>query len=60
MPPLPDFDSPMLLGALEIGAFISIFMFGTVVMQAHIYYQNCANDSRFLVYFVSLYHLRFL
>ncbi|KAJ3734569.1 hypothetical protein DFJ43DRAFT_134232 [Lentinula guzmanii] len=56
MPPLPDFNSPKLLGALEIGAFISIFMFGIVTMQGYIYYQNCKalGDSRRFTFFVAL------
>lgn len=53
MPPIPIFDSPELLGALEIGAFVSIFLFGTVVMQGHLYYQSCKTDSKWLIAFVS-------
>ncbi|KAJ3998098.1 hypothetical protein F5050DRAFT_1295252 [Lentinula boryana] len=56
MPPLPDFNSPKLLGALEIGAFVSIFMFGIVTMQGYIYYQNCKalGDSSRFIFFVTL------
>ncbi|KIK55027.1 hypothetical protein GYMLUDRAFT_48227 [Collybiopsis luxurians FD-317 M1] len=54
MPPLPKFDSPQLLGALEIGAFLSIFMFGIVVVQGHIYFKNCKADSRKLISFITL------
>ncbi|KAJ4496435.1 hypothetical protein C8R41DRAFT_826443 [Lentinula lateritia] len=34
--------------ALEIGAFLSIFMFGAVTMQGRVYYQNCKDDSKWL------------
>ncbi|KAJ4465624.1 hypothetical protein C8J55DRAFT_566103 [Lentinula edodes] len=53
MPPLPDFDSSKLLGALEIGAFLSIFMFGAVTMQGHVYYQNCKDDSKWFIFFIT-------
>ncbi|KAJ4468899.1 hypothetical protein J3R30DRAFT_3714403 [Lentinula aciculospora] len=54
MPPISTFDSPELLGALEIGAFVSIFMFGTVTMQGHVYYQNCQNEPKWRTYFIAL------
>ncbi|KAF5389750.1 hypothetical protein D9757_006038 [Collybiopsis confluens] len=53
MPPLP-FDSPQVLGAIEIGAFLGIFLFGVIVVQAHIYFKNCANDSKWLVSLITL------
>ncbi|KAJ3921286.1 hypothetical protein F5877DRAFT_65043 [Lentinula edodes] len=49
------FDSTSLdVRALEIGAFLSIFMFGAVTMQGHVYYQNCKDDSKWFIFFVKL------
>lgn len=55
MPPVTFFslDSPQLLGAIELGAFISVFLFGAIVVQGHFYLTHCKNDSKILVSFVS-------
>ncbi|KAJ7673500.1 hypothetical protein B0H17DRAFT_947144 [Mycena rosella] len=43
MPPAPTLDST--LGALEVGAMFSTFLFGLVTIQAFTYFRNFGNDS---------------
>ncbi len=53
MPPIIlQLDAPAFLGAIEIGAFTSIFLFGTVVMQGYFHFNNCKNDPKLLFSFV--------
>ncbi|KAJ6464853.1 hypothetical protein C8R45DRAFT_1023395 [Mycena sanguinolenta] len=45
-------DSPLILGVLEIGVFLSLVLFGVVTFQGYLYFRNCQADTvglRFLV-----------
>ncbi|KAE9408675.1 hypothetical protein BT96DRAFT_932456 [Gymnopus androsaceus JB14] len=52
MPSAPSFDSAQLLGAIELGAFASVLLYGVLMMQGHFYLTHCRSDSRILVLFV--------
>ncbi|KAF7298601.1 hypothetical protein MIND_00807100 [Mycena indigotica] len=41
-------DSPLILGAFEIGVMVSIFLFGTVMFQAYIYWGGAKDDRLWL------------
>ncbi|KAJ7469777.1 hypothetical protein B0H11DRAFT_1194019 [Mycena galericulata] len=47
-------DSPLILGVMEIGVFISLVMFGVVALQGYIYFQNCRSDRTGLKLLVGL------
>ncbi|KAJ7174781.1 hypothetical protein C8R46DRAFT_1081748 [Mycena filopes] len=37
-------DAPLNLGVMEIGLFVSLVLFGIVVQQGYIYFNNCRSD----------------
>ncbi|KAJ7166207.1 hypothetical protein C8R46DRAFT_1276068 [Mycena filopes] len=37
-------DAPLNLGVMEIGLFISLVLFGVVVQQGYVYFNNCRSD----------------
>ncbi|KAJ7211743.1 hypothetical protein GGX14DRAFT_90420 [Mycena pura] len=37
-------DSPLIVGVMEIGVFLSLVMFGVVALQGYIYFHNCRAD----------------
>nr|GAT60573.1 predicted protein [Mycena chlorophos] len=37
-------DSPLILGVLEIGTFMSLFLAGVVAVQGYVYFLNCRED----------------
>jgi hypothetical protein len=41
------------IGTLEIGSFISVFLFGVVTVQTHMYYRRFPEDRRILKALVS-------
>ncbi|KAF7317474.1 hypothetical protein MKEN_00833600 [Mycena kentingensis (nom. inval.)] len=48
-------DSPLLLGVLEIGVFISLVLFGIVFLQGFAYFsRSCARDPLWLKFFVGI------
>jgi len=38
-------DSPLVLGVLEIGVFLSLVLFGVVAFQGYLYFRNCQADT---------------
>ncbi|KAJ6482288.1 hypothetical protein C8R47DRAFT_1133562 [Mycena vitilis] len=53
-------DSPMILGVMEIGVFLSLVLFGVVALQGYIYFHNCHSDRpglRILVGSVLIFEL---
>lgn len=46
--PTAAFDPHPTLGALEIGAFISIFLFGIVTVQVYLYFRHFPKDNNVL------------
>ncbi|KAF7291373.1 hypothetical protein MIND_01281800 [Mycena indigotica] len=45
-------ESPLILGVLEIGVFVSVFLFGIVALQGYIYWRSAAEDRLWLRIFV--------
>jgi len=37
-------DTPLILGVMEIGVFLSLIMFGVVSLQGYVYFRNCGSD----------------
>ncbi|KAJ7611341.1 hypothetical protein DFH06DRAFT_1244846 [Mycena polygramma] len=37
-------DTPLILGVMEIGVFLSLVMFGVVALQGYVYFRNCHSD----------------
>ncbi|KAJ6521712.1 hypothetical protein B0H10DRAFT_402084 [Mycena sp. CBHHK59/15] len=37
-------DTPLILGVMEIGVFLSLVMFGVVALQGYVYFHNCGSD----------------
>ncbi|KAJ7067691.1 hypothetical protein B0H15DRAFT_958216 [Mycena belliarum] len=37
-------DTPLILGVMEIGVFLSLVMFGVVALQGYVYFNNCHSD----------------
>ncbi|KAF7337380.1 hypothetical protein MSAN_02264100 [Mycena sanguinolenta] len=38
-------DSPLILGVMEIGVFLSLMLFGVVAFQGYLYFRNCLADT---------------
>ncbi|KAF7337393.1 hypothetical protein MSAN_02265500 [Mycena sanguinolenta] len=38
-------DSPLILGVIEIGVFLSLVLFGVVAFQGYLYFRNCRADT---------------
>jgi 1,4-dihydroxy-2-naphthoate octaprenyltransferase len=49
-------DAPQNLGAMEIGVFLSLIMFGVVVVQGYVYFQNSGPDRTGLKLLVSAHN----
>ncbi|KAJ6464830.1 hypothetical protein C8R45DRAFT_1079921 [Mycena sanguinolenta] len=48
-------DSPLILGVLEIGVFLSLVLFGVVAFQGYLYFRNCQEDTvglKVMVWFI--------
>ncbi|KAJ6506155.1 hypothetical protein C8R47DRAFT_110068 [Mycena vitilis] len=38
-------DTPLILGAMEIGVFLGLVLFGVVALQGYVYFRSCRPDS---------------
>ncbi|KAJ6474502.1 hypothetical protein C8R47DRAFT_710783 [Mycena vitilis] len=38
-------DTPLILGVMEIGVFLSLVMFGVIALQGYVYFRNCHSDQ---------------
>lgn len=48
-------DTPLVLGVMEIGVFVSLVLFGVVALQGYVYYRhNCTGDRVWLKVFVGI------
>ncbi|KAJ7062683.1 hypothetical protein C8F01DRAFT_1368422 [Mycena amicta] len=45
-------SAPLILGVMEIGTFVSLFLFGVVAIQGFVYFSNCRADTLGLRLFV--------
>jgi 1,4-dihydroxy-2-naphthoate octaprenyltransferase len=51
-------DAPENLGAMEIGVFLSLIMFGVVAVQGYVYFRNSRPDRTGLKLLVSARNLK--